>query len=237
MIMETLPQVDTPRTMTFDHALQYVTDLAHNRLPESLHARLERATALVREGRVWLEDDGQHAHVLPSDGTWRYVNGHCSCEDVHYRAPEGYCKHALSVMLYRRTVQLMHQPAQIQETLEPAAASIAPQGIDPHFIVTIQGTKFVKFAGLLKRAHERGLQELRVAWTYNDENLSLAHAVAVFPSGTFEDCGDASPSNTNKKGAQHFRRCALTRASARALRLALGVDLVAVEELADEVTA
>lgn len=31
----------------------------------------------------------------------------------------------------------------------------------------------------------------------------------------------------------HFRRVALTRAKARALRDALGIDLVAVEELAD----
>ena len=45
--------------------------------------------------------------------------------------------------------------------------------------------------------------------------------------------GDASPTNTNKKVAPHFRRCACTRASARALRLALGVDLVAVEELSE----
>src|SRR5215831_13895295 len=108
-----------------------------------------------------------------------------------------------------------------------------PHGIDPRYITFIQGKPFVRFAGLLQRAHERGLQELRTTWTYNDAELSLAHAVAVFPFGTFAESSDASPSNTNKKVAPHFRRCALTRASARALRLALGVDLVAVEELAE----
>jgi hypothetical protein len=120
----------------------------------------------------------------------------------------------------------------------PEAATPAPQepvqGIDPKFITWIQNKPFVRHAGLLKRAHECGLQSLTVAWTYNDADLSLAHAVAIFADGRrFEENGDASPSNTNKKVAPHFRRCACTRASARALRLALGVDLVAVEELSE----
>jgi hypothetical protein len=93
---------------------------------------------------------------------------------------------------------------------------------------------FVKFAGLLELAHQRELQALKVDWTYNDAELSLAHAVAVFPFGTFEESGDATPANVNKKEAPYFRRCALTRAAARCLRLALGLDMVAVEELADE---
>ena len=98
----------------------------------------------------------------------------------------------------------------------------------------IQGKPFVKFAGLLDLAHKRGLQALKVDWTYNDAELSLAHAVAVFPFGTFEESGDATPTNTTKKVALHFRRVALTRAAARALRIALGLDMVAAEELADE---
>jgi len=48
-----------------------------------------------------------------------------------------------------------------------------------------------------------------------------------------EGDGDATPTNTNRKVAPHFRRVALTRAKARVLRDALGVDLVAVEELSD----
>jgi hypothetical protein len=107
-------------------------------------------------------------------------------------------------------------------------------GIDPRHIVLIQGKPFVKFAGLLDLAHKRGLQALKVDWTYNDAELSLAHAVAVFPFGTFEESGDATPTNTTKKVALHFRRVALTRAAARTLRVALGLDMVAAEELADE---
>lgn len=121
------------------------------------------------------------------------------------------------------------------ETTPRLEAPVAmSHGIDPRHIVTIQGKPFVKFAGLLDLAHQRGLQALKVDWTYNDAELSLAHAVAVFPFGTFEESGDATPANVNKKVAPHFRRCALTRALARCLRLALGLDMVAVEELADE---
>ena len=110
-----------------------------------------------------------------------------------------------------------------------------PQGIPAQHVVLIQGHPFVKFAGLLQMAHERGLVALTADWTYNDGELSLAHAVATFQDGRrFEESGDATPANTNRKVAPHFRRVALTRAKARVLRDALGVDLVAVEELADE---
>jgi hypothetical protein len=80
----------------------------------------------------------------------------------------------------------------VQELL-PASPSVeTPAGIAPHHIAMIQGKPFIKFAGLLELAHKRGLQELRVEWTYNDAELSLAHAVAVFPFGTFQDSGDAT---------------------------------------------
>jgi hypothetical protein len=78
------------------------------------------------------------------------------------------------------------------------------------------------------------LQSLKVDWTLNADQLSLAHAVAVFPFGEFAESGDATPDNVTKKVAPHFRRVALTRAAARALRLALGIDLVAAEELSEE---
>src|SRR5207244_5368104 len=109
-----------------------------------------------------------------------------------------------------------------------------PSGIAPRFIVTIQGRPFVRFAGLLQLAHAKGLQELRATWTYNDAQLSLAEAVAVFPFGTFTEGGDATPDNVTKKVAPHFRRVSLTRAKARALRDALNCELAAVEELEGE---
>ena len=83
-------------------------------------------------------------------------------------------------------------------------------------------------------APEHGLQSLTADWTDNDAERSLAPAVATFQDGRrFEESGDATPANTHRKVAVHFRRVALTRAKARVLRDALGVDLVAVEELSD----
>ena len=110
-----------------------------------------------------------------------------------------------------------------------------PQGVPPQHVVLIQGKPFVKFTGLLQMAHERGLVALTADWTFNDAELSLAHAVATFQDGhRFEESGDATPANTNRTVAVHFRRVALTRAKARVLRDALGIDLGAVEERADE---
>jgi hypothetical protein len=212
-----------------------------------MHQRLSCAVALVKNGKVLQRDDGHTWDVESASvaGKIYSINGvGCSCEDAHYRAPQGRCKHVLATLLARKSLALMRAP-----TAPPASPAVEPQeeppaaadvhqepvqGIDPKFIVWISNRPFVRHAGLLKLAHERGLVSLTVEWTYNDADLSLAHAVAVFADGRrFEESGDATPANTNKKVAPHFRRVALTRASARALRLALGVDLVAVEELMD----
>jgi hypothetical protein len=116
----------------------------------------------------------------------------------------------------------------------PAAPQDTPPGVPQQHVVLIQGKPFVRFVGLLQMAHERGLVALTANWTFNDAELSLAHAVATFQDGRrFEESGDATPANTNRKVALHFRRVSLTRAKARVLRDALGVDLVAVEELSD----
>ena len=106
--------------------------------------------------------------------------------------------------------------------------------VPQQYIVWIQNKPFIKFAGLLQMAHDQQLVELQEHWTYNDAELSLAHAVAIFENGRrFEGSGDATPSNVTKKVAPHFRRVALTRAKSRALRDALNIDMVAVEELGE----
>jgi hypothetical protein len=237
MIMSTVTEsantVQTHHTL-FADAVTQVSALAQVKLPESLHGRVQRATALVLNGAVWMEEDGCTTQVLSHKGqTWYAVNGHCVCPDAP-RAESGLCKHRLARAIYRRAGEVMLEPPpQVSTTI--ADASATPQGIPAQHIVMIQGKPFVKFAGLLQMAHERGLVALTAQWTYNDAELSLAHAVATFQDGRrFEESGDASPANVTKKIAGHFRRVALTRAKARVLRDALGVDLVAVEELADE---
>lgn len=222
------------RTLLFPDAVKQVSALAQAKLPESLHGRIQRATALVLNGAVWMEEDGSTTQVLSSKHqTWYPVNGHCSCPDVA-RAQDGYCKHRLAKAIYRRASEVMLEaPAPVSTAIANAPA--APRGIPPQHVVVIQGKPFVKFAGLLAMAHERGLVELSATWTYNGTGLSLAEAVAVFKDGGhYRESGDATPENVTKKVAPHFRRVALTRAKARVLRDALGVDLVAVEELAEE---
>jgi hypothetical protein len=178
----------------------------------------------------------------------------CDCQDfTRGMAPENWCQHRIAAGIYKRVQEMAPAlPAPLVPPVEPwpdndaedvesaptSAAAPLPEapmhGIAPRHIVQIQGKPFVKFAGLLEVAHQRGLQSLKVDWTFNDPELSLAHAVAIFPFGTFEESGDATPANTNKKVALHFRRVALTRAKARVLRDALNCDMVALEELADE---
>jgi hypothetical protein len=222
----------TPRQVWCE-AVQVIADRAKQTLPDC-GGRVDQAVKLVLAGDVELLPDG-HARVQSqSNGqtVYRLVNGSCNCRDYEH-APSHWCKHRIAAGIMKRAglspVVEMHEDAPAAEHQEPV------QGIDPKFIVWIQNRPFVRHAGLLKRAHECGLVSLTVEWTYNDAELSLAHAVAVFADGRrFKESADSTPANVGKKVALHWRRLALTRASARALRLALGVDLVALEEIVEE---
>ncbi|HEY5868438.1 MAG TPA: hypothetical protein VI542_23240 [Candidatus Tectomicrobia bacterium] len=225
-------------------AVAQVATKAHAKLPES-SGRIERAVKLVLAGDVEVLADGTARVASQSSGTTAYqvVNGHCGCRDFE-KAPHQLCKHRIAAAIARRAEDLVQGQESGQVDAAPvelpaqapvvAAAAETPHGIPAQHVVMIQGRPFVRFAGLLQMAHARGLVALTAAWTFNDGELSMAHAVATFADGTrFEEAGDASPSNVTRKVAVHFRRVALTRAKARALRDALGVDLVAVEELGD----
>ncbi|HSX81974.1 MAG TPA: hypothetical protein VLQ80_25855 [Candidatus Saccharimonadia bacterium] len=222
--------------LTFDKALTEVSAIAHAKLPEALHGRLEMATALVSHGKVWSEEDG-HAFQVASrstPGRWHVCNGSCDCEDAHYQAPDGLCAHRLAVGLLRRTVERLEEEEERYDVVNSASETVAPVGIDPRFVVEIQGKPFVQVAGLLALAHARGLQSLTTTFTYNDADLAIAQSTAVFSFGSFTDVGDASPSNTNPKVRAHFRRVAATRATARALRLALNIDMCSLDELTEQ---
>jgi hypothetical protein len=243
------PLPETQARQAWRAAVDNIVAKAHEKLPEC-QGRIARAATLVLSGDVELMADGTARVASQSNGSTAYhiVNGHCDCRDYE-KAPHNFCKHRLSAAIARRAQAILTaKPAtgsngQAPTLQPPPAASAAPlsapaetpQSVPPQHVVLIQGKAFVKFAGLLQMAHERGLVALTADWTYNDAELSLAHAVATFQDGRrFEESGDATPANTNRKVAVHFRRVALTRAKARVLRDALGIDLVAVEELADE---
>ncbi len=207
--------------------------------------RITKAVALILDGHVSRQADGTFQVKSQSQrGHKTYtVNGQCECMDAR-KSSDGRCKHLLASMIWRRAQRLLQEPAapSTDTVQEPEAAAptitldLDPTQctIDPKYVVMIQGKPFVRYAGLLQMALERGLVSLTADWTYNDAELSLAHAVATFADGRrFEESGDASPANCTRMVATHFRRVALTRAKARVLRDALGIDLVAVEELAE----
>ena len=247
---------DNPARTAWREAIAEIAEKAKATLPEC-NGRIEKAVAIVLNGDVELLEGGKAKVASQSNGTTAYhiVNGECSCKDFP-KAPQGFCKHRLAYGIHKRAYTLAKQklaqldsassgqaetPSQPTPTQPPAPSAPlpeapveTPQGIPPQHVVLIQGRPFVKFAGLLQMAHERGLVSLTAAWAFNESELSLAHAVATFQDGRrFEESGDATPANTNRKVAPHFRRVALTRAKARVLRDALGVELVAVEELSD----
>lgn len=238
--METVAE-PTPRVnsiLRWQHAVQEMATYAQRSLPEAQHQRMQKATALVLTGGVWLDEDDTAMVRGSTEGTWYHVNGFCSCEDAMHNAPDGVCKHRLARRLYIRAGALARANVPPAETTPTTPALVTeptvPEGIASRHMVTIQGNTFIKYAGLLELAHKEGLMSLTVEWTLNTADLSLAHAVAVFADGRrFEECGDASPDNVTRAVKPHFRRVALTRAKARVLRDALGLDIVAEEELAD----
>lgn len=83
-------------------------------------------------------------------------------------------------------------------------------------------------------AHTQGLTSLKADFITVTADLALAHAVATFQDGrAFEESGDATPANVAPRVKAHFARMALTRAKARALRDALNISMVSLEELAE----
>jgi hypothetical protein len=112
------------------------------------------------------------------------------------------------------------------------AAALGRATIPPQYIQLIHGKPFVRYAGLLAMAHERGLQELEATFITVTEALAVAQATAIFTDGRrFTESGDATPDNVHFDVRSHFARLALTRAKARALRDALNIGMCAVEEL------
>ena len=147
---------------------------------------------------------------------YHITNGHCDCKDFP-QAPGQWCKHRLAHALCKRA----------QQPIVP----VKPATIPTEFVTTIHGRDFVQFAGLLAMAHAQGLMSLKAELVSVTPELAIARATATFADGrTFEEAADATPENVNAQVKKHFAR-ALTRAKARALRDALKIPTVALEEL------
>ena len=224
---------------TFRSALTDAESLARAHYP-TRSAQIDRAMQLIRDGRVFQSDDGAWTvDSASSVGVQYAVNGHCGCADSHYRAGAGPCKHMLAVQISRKTLQLMAQQTPLSDAVPAQGTETEPhepmQGIDPHWIIRVQGKNFVRFEGLLSVAHERGLVSLETTVVRVTAALAVCQSTARFSDGlTVTDVGDASPDNVARHLKPHFIRMAATRASARALRRALNIDMCSVEELAGE---
>jgi hypothetical protein len=222
------PDFEHTTRHAFRAAVDQVAANAKAVLPEC-NGRVDKAVQIVLAGDVELLQDGHAKVASQCQGTtvYRLVNGTCECRDFP-QAPSGWCKHRIAAGIQKRAMQATAAPVPL------VYETTAHPHINPEHIVVIQGKRFVRFAGLLQLAQAQGLTSLHAQWTYNDTELSLATATATFADGrTFTEAGDASPSNTSRQVAAHFRRVALTRAKARVLRDAVGCDLVAVEELGE----
>ena len=74
---------------------------------------------------------------------------------------------------------------------------------------------------------------LAQAPTPDNGMVAICTATVETSKGSFAGIGDADPENVNRKIAPHIIRMAETRAKARALRDAVNIGLVSLEELGD----
>jgi hypothetical protein len=97
-----------------------------------------------------------------------------------------------------------------------------------------------RYAGLLAKAHEEGLKAISTklvqAPSPENGNLAIVRATVQTHKGVFEALGDASPENVSSFVSPHIVRMAATRSKARALRDALNIGCVALEELVADAT-
>lgn len=104
----------------------------------------------------------------------------------------------------------------------------------------VERKEVVSAKGLLHLAHRERLSKIRtrVIQSPSKENGDTAIVVVlvVTQRGTFTGLGDANPRNVNARIAPHHIRMAETRALARALRAALDIGAVAIEELEDDLS-
>jgi len=96
----------------------------------------------------------------------------------------------------------------------------------------------VTYAGLLSLAHDKGLKKMETALVQLPEeangHTAVFLAIVETESGTYKGHGDASPDNVASRIIPHIIRMAETRAKARALRDAVNIGVVSIEELALE---
>lgn len=106
----------------------------------------------------------------------------------------------------------------------------------------IERKEVTYFSELLDQAHQNGLKQIKTQIiqvpTASNGFLCIHHAEIQMDnnSGSFEGTGDASPDTVEATFVPHYIRVSETRAIVRALRFALNVPMVAIEELGGQNT-
>jgi hypothetical protein len=113
----------------------------------------------------------------------------------------------------------------------------------PDLYIELRGKQVVTYRGLLHLAHQRGLvsistEILQMPDKGNGDTAIVRAKVSLDEGGdkdgaykTFTGIGDANPKNVSRNIAPHAIRMAETRAKARALRDAVNIGVVSVDEL------
>jgi hypothetical protein len=221
----------------FMQVLNEIKDKARFALQDR-SGRVDRAATIILSGGVSHDEHGWHVDSQSRDGVIYNPNPTCGCEDATYNVHDGFCQHRLAVAMYRRTIEAMAkmlppddpEPVLPPETVTPQY-TLDPE-ILPEWLVLVHGKTFIRYKGLLALAHKRGLKAIKATVVMVTDTFALATAEVVFKGGrAFTECADATPENVHFQVRPHFPRIALTRAKARALRDALNIGLVAIEEL------
>jgi len=109
---------DTTPRQAFRETVALVANRAKVKLPESV-GRIDKAVALLLAGDIEGQDaDGAYRVGSQSDPlhVYRVQGKTCTCPDHEYKAPQGFCKHILAVMISIR----------VQELLPPALGGAEP---------------------------------------------------------------------------------------------------------------
>jgi hypothetical protein len=232
---------DALAQLLFREAVVEVGERAKGVLPEC-HARIEQAVQLILAGEIQWRPDGSVQVQGPEQEDAAYgMQDTCPCPE-NVQTPRGWCVHRLAGAIAKRASALMQTrletlsaPLQLEPPTTPEGEdgeALSRVTIPPQYIQLIHGRPFVRYAGLLAMAHERGLQKLEATFVSVTDALAVAQATATFLDGRrFVESSDATPENVHFGVRPHFARLALTRAKARALRDALNIGMCAVEEL------
>jgi len=113
---------------------------------------------------------------------------------------------------------------------------------NPKDVVNIKGKDFVTYAGLLKKAHEKGLQSIEILESWVSEDMKMAwckvrakfvakNKISEIKEMFFDGFGSSTPENTGEMTKTHPVEMAHTRAKGRALRDFLNIGTAMLEEL------